>query len=287
MTTTEAVDLSNIVLLLGNIVGTDKILELSDNSRYEFHLPESNNDGPVNWMGDQSDKLTAPFLALVFGNHMFSPLGWVIGSSDDTDKCDLQLAKGNTTGVSREHFRIDLSPDTHCPRLTVLSRNPIQTHIGDRTVTLDQGQSLEVISAVTIDLGEVTMRAWRPTLSREEEQRYYRNAEKFSEGFLDALPRPPINLNTSGTSTFDLRFGNNNTVYKREETGTTSTGSFASVMKVKELHSQKVFAAKVPHFKSSDPASKVRKRWESLTEEFQNTAKLQHVSDFPCLLHEN
>ena len=74
-----------------------------------------------------------------------------------TDKCDLQLAKGNTTGVSREHFKIDLSPDTHCPRLAVMSRNPIQTHIGDRTVTLDQGQSLEVISAGTIELREVTM----------------------------------------------------------------------------------------------------------------------------------
>ena len=125
------------------------------------------------------------------------------------------------------------------------------------------------------------MRAWRPKLSREEEQRYRRNAEMFSEGFLDALPKLPITLNASGTSTFDLRFGTNNTVYKREETGTTSTGSFASVMKVKELHSQKIFAAKVPHFKSSDPASKVRGRWESLTEEFQKIVKLQHVGDSP------
>ena len=146
MATTNAVDLSGIVLLLGNIVGSDKIFELSDNSRYEFQPPEGNNDGPVNWRGDQSDKLTSPFLGLVFGKHMFSPLGWVIGSSDDSDKCDLQLAKDNTTGVSRQHFRIDLSPDTHCPRITVLSRNPIHIHIGDRTVTLDQGQSLEIVS---------------------------------------------------------------------------------------------------------------------------------------------
>ena len=78
---------------------------------------------------------------------------------------------------------------------------------------------------------------------------------------------------------FDLRFGINNSVYKRQEMGTTSTGSFASVMKVKGLHSQKIFAAKVPHFKSLDPASKVRGRWESLTKEFQRTVKLQHVGD--------
>lgn len=285
MATTEAVDLSSIVLLLGNIVGTDKILELSDNSRYEFHAPEGNDDGLANWRANQSDKLTAPFLGLVFGEHMYSPQGWVIGSSDDSDTCDLQLARDNTTGVSRRHFKIDLSPDIHCPRLTVLSRNPVKIHIGDRTVTLDQGQSLEILSAVTINLGEVTVRAWRPTLSHEEEQRYRRNAEKFSEEFLDALPKLPISLNATRASTFDVRFGSNHTVYKSEETRTTSTGSFASVMKVKELHSQKIFAAKVPHFKASDPASKVRKRWESLTEEFRKNIKLQHVGDSVRWLH--
>ena len=101
---------------------------------------------------------------------MYSPQGWVLGSSDDSDICDLQLAKDNTTGVSSRHFRIDLSPDIHCPRFTVLSKNPIQIYIGDRTVTLDQGQSLEILSAVTIGLGGVTMRAWRPALSHQEEQ---------------------------------------------------------------------------------------------------------------------
>ena len=74
-------------------------------------------------------------------------------------------------------------------------------------------------------------------------------------------------------------------MYKREATETTSTGSFASVMKVKELHSQRIFAAKVPHFKWSDPASKFRKRLESLTEEFQKIVKLQHVGDSGTKLH--
>ena len=67
MSTTDSVDLFSIVLLLGNIVGTDKIFELSDNSRYEFQPPEGNNDALANWRGDQFDKLTAPFLSLVFG----------------------------------------------------------------------------------------------------------------------------------------------------------------------------------------------------------------------------
>jgi hypothetical protein len=278
MATSSNVDLSRIVLLFSNIVGTDKILELSENRRYEFQPPEGNDHGPANWSGNQSQMLNPPFLALKFGEHMFSPQGWIVGSSDDTDKCDVQLAEDNTTGVSRQHLRFDLSPSLHCPRLTVLSMNRVQIHIDERTVSLDQGQSLDIVSPITIDLGEVTMRAWRPVLSHKEEVRYRQNVERFSEEFLDALPKLPISLEATESSTFTLRFGRNNTVYKREETGILGTGSFASVMKVKELRSKKIFAAKVPHFKSSDPASQARNRWESLTEEFRKIVELQHVS---------
>jgi hypothetical protein len=109
MPTSSNVDLSRIVLLFSNIVGTEKILELSDNIRYEFQPPEGNDDGAANWSGNQSEKPDPPFLALKFGEHMYSPQGWVFGSSDDTDKCDVQLAKDNTTGVSRQHLRIDLT----------------------------------------------------------------------------------------------------------------------------------------------------------------------------------
>jgi hypothetical protein len=133
MATSSDVDLSRIVLLFSNIVGTEKILELSDNIRYESQPPEGNDDGPANWSGNQSEKPNPPFLALKFGEHMYSPQGWVVGSSDDTDKCDVQLAKDNTTGVSRQQLRIDLSPSLHCPRLTVLSMNRVQIHIGERT----------------------------------------------------------------------------------------------------------------------------------------------------------
>lgn len=110
---------------------------------------------------------------------MFSPQRWAF-ASDDSDTCYLQIAKDSTTGVTKLHFRIDLSPDIRCPRLAVLSRLPVEIHIGDHTVVIDQGKSLEIIYVVTIDPGKVTMRGWRPTLSHEEEQRYRRNAEEFS-----------------------------------------------------------------------------------------------------------
>jgi len=88
MATSEAADLARVVLLLGSIVTTDAILELSENRRYEFKPPEDNDDGTANWKGVQSEELDAPFFRLTFGEHMYSPKGWLVGSSDDTDKCD-------------------------------------------------------------------------------------------------------------------------------------------------------------------------------------------------------
>ena len=81
--------LSSIVLLLGHIVGTEKILELSENAKYAFRPPEDNGDGLGSWIGKQLGEPTAPILALMFRKHMYSPQGWVLGSSDDTDQCDI------------------------------------------------------------------------------------------------------------------------------------------------------------------------------------------------------
>ena len=273
-----ALDLSSILLLLGNFAGTSKILELSDNMRYEFHPPARNDDGSANWKGKESDELSGPFLSLVFGMHLFSPQGWVFGSSEDSDICDLQLAIDNSTGISRRHFRIDLSLDVHRPRLTVLSRNAVRITADDRTVTLYEGQSLDLISAVTIDLGAVTMRAWSPILSIEEQVRYHINAERFNQDFLDGLQRIPLKTDSTGTSTLALRFGKNDSRYRREKTWATS--NFATIMKVKELRSGKIFAAKVPHFSSWDRAGDVRKRELSLALEYEKIAKLQHVSGY-------
>ncbi|KIW22073.1 uncharacterized protein PV07_12535 [Cladophialophora immunda] len=275
MTTTVTQDLAGIVLLFGNIEGTDNILELSNNVYFQFHPPQGGADSLEKWRGEQSERLNGPFLAFIFGKAMSSPLGWVCGSLGDTKKCDVQLAKNHETGVSREHFRTDVSPDTHCPRLTILSKNPVQIHVDERTVTLQQGETFEIISAATIDLGQVTLRAWRPTLSHQEALRYRRNAEAFDQAFLKSLTKFPISLDTSDALTFDLRLGENNTVYRREEPNV-GTGSFATVMKVKELHSKQIFAAKVPHFKASDSSGTARSRLESLTKEFRKIIDLRH-----------
>ncbi|OAG40895.1 hypothetical protein AYO21_04972 [Fonsecaea monophora] len=250
----------------GNFIGTDNISGLSDNARYTLHPPRSNDDADElsNWKGNQSDNISPPFLALSFGKHMYSPQGWIAGSSNDSDICDIQLAKDYTSGVSRRYFRIDVNPTAHSPRLTVISRNPIQIHDDGHSVILSRGESLEIGTAVTVDLGEATLRAWRPILSHREELDYRRNAEEFSRAFLHALPRFPISLNVPEGSTFDLRLGNNGTVFRRVRDGHGGVGGFVTVLGFFwEYNSQKIFAAKVPHFKASDPSSVVRKRWES------------------------
>lgn len=275
---TEVKDLANIVLILGNFVGTPNILALSENSRFKFTPPCDENDN-ASWKGGQAGELAAPLVCLKFGENIYSPHGWVLGSSDNTDRCDLQIAENNKTGISRQHIRVDISPVRRCPRLTVISTNPIRIRDGDRTVTLHQGQDFEISRPVTIDMGRSSFRAWRPILSAEEQRLYWQNAEKFSEEFLDALPKHlPIKLNTPGASTFNLRFGGNNTVYIEDRRTPANKGSAGSVMMVRELKSGKAFAAKELWFKSTDSASKRRKRWEQLTEEYQKIVKLKHVS---------
>lgn len=162
--------------------------------------------------------------------------------------------------------------------MTIISRNAVRVHLEGRSVTLHQGERIELISASRIDVGTVKLRAWRPDLSPSEERLYRRNADKFSRDVLDALPKLPLNLSTSSNLTLDLRFGKNHAIYKREEVAPISSGSFATVIKVRELQSQRVYAAKIPHFRSSDSAGTARKRWESLKEEFDKITKLRHVS---------
>ena len=216
---------------------------------------------------------------------MYSPQGWICGSSDDTDICDFQLAHNNQTGVSKRHIRFDVEPRTNRARMTVISRNSVQVRIGfderkrKRIVILHQGQALEIVDTVTIDLGEVSFRAWQPLLTAQEQIQYRKNAEQFSEDFLNAIPKFPVNLDANGDSTFTMKFGANNACYKVHDPGATRTGSFASVYKVQELRTQKVFAAKVPHFRMTDAASTSRKNWENLKDEFWRLSQLHHVRD--------
>lgn len=65
-----------------------------------------------------------------------------------------------------------------------------------------------------------------------------------------------------------------------------NTGSFLSVYKVEELHTRQLFAAKVPHFNSSDGPDRVRTQWEFIIKEFiikefDSIIKLHHISNTP------
>lgn len=95
---TQTPDLADVVLFLGSFTGVDDIVCLSDNKRYQFIPPTTG----TRWKGDNSkEKHIDTILCLTFGEHLFSPEGWVIGSSSDSDVCDLQFAKDNQTGISR------------------------------------------------------------------------------------------------------------------------------------------------------------------------------------------
>ena len=292
---TAPVDLSNIVLILGNIqhitetaespahvdeeseFGLFKeILQLSENRRFEFTPPEDEKG----WRGDQeSVDLHGPFLCLSFGLNMFSPGGWVCGSGLEDDDCDLRLAKDNRAGVGRRHFRIDINPLKHRPRVTNIARRNLILIYGDNRpepIRLYPDEHVDIDSPVTFDLGPVRFRAWRPTLSNDQSLRYNKNAELFHQDYMRAIPR---SAESTLAQTLDIRFGlSSNNAYRREGPDV-GRGAFASVMKVRALSSGKFYAAKVPHFKSSDAPGKIRNRWESLSGELQKLTRLNHVSD--------
>lgn len=275
-------DLSNIVLLFTAVQGMSEVLSLSDNRRFLIKPPKHSHEDF--WREGHGRPHPTSAFALSFGQHIFSPQGWVFGSSSDTDVCDFQLTDGAQTTVSRRHFRVDIEPHSHRPRLTLLSSNPIQVHVEDErrkrkpVIPLDQGANLELKDVVVIDLGEVQLRAWQPKLSAQETMRYKKNAEQFSVDYMDSILRLPLNLRTQGTSTFTMRFGSKGACYKVDDTGTGRAGSFASVSRLKDIRTGKVYAAKVPHFRTKDAPSRSQARWETLKAEFDKISSLHHVS---------
>ncbi|KAG8407453.1 hypothetical protein J3459_018485 [Metarhizium acridum] len=162
MSTHETVDLSKVVVILGSFVGVNNILRLSENSRYEFQPP--------------------PGITCTIR-------GWVLGSDPDSDKCDLQLAETNQTGISRRFIRIDISLVTHNPRVTVLSDITIRIRDGDRILPCTPGKPKGFPGPVTIDLGAVRLRAWPSIRSAKETRAYKQDARKFSEDILRAVPK--------------------------------------------------------------------------------------------------
>lgn len=276
------IDLSKIVLLFSVAQGAREVALLSDNERFLLKLPDRDHDRICR--PRRKPFRPASVFALLFGQHMFSPQGWTFGSSGDTDTCDFQLTDSVKTTVSRKHFQIDIDPRAHRPRITLLSANPIRIHVEQEqrkrkpVIQLDKGDKLEIKDTVIVDLGEIQLRAWQPTLSSEEVRRYRTNAGRFNEDYMDAILRLPLNLGTQGMATFTMRFGSNGACYKIDDTGPSRSGSFGSVCRVKELRSGKCYAAKLPHFRANDATSQSRARWEDLVAELSRLSNLHHVS---------
>lgn len=278
MATGKAVDLSKVVLILGSFVGVNDILKLSENSRYEFLPPTG--DADVSWKGGQSEEqeLEPPFLCLTIREYLFDPQGWVLGSHSDSDECDLQLAVNNQTGISRRFIRVDISPATHNPRMTVLSDRKIRIQDGDRILPCRPGEPMEFSRPVTIDLGAVSFRAWPPKRTTTEDREYNRMARVFSEDILRAMPKymPSIKRQPE-TAKHNVRYGGNGAVYVNEW-GVESKGMCASVMMVKDRTTGNIFGAKEPYYKTSDDHDTARKRFEALQREYEHIMRLDHVS---------
>lgn len=273
--------LCNIVLIFAIIDGdkefVNDFVKISENQRYRFTPPDSDHDPEALWKGGQSSVPQGPLFCLQFGENMFSPRGWVAGS-DDSDDCDLRLTRDNRSGISRQHFRIDINPIGRCPRINVLSRNMIRLR-GDNGYELDlvRSQYENITSPITLDTGVVVIRAWPPKLTKEGKKHYEENVKRFRYDLMKAQPVNPA----SHAGTSDVKFAVSGAVYKKIE-GFSSGGSFGSVHKVIDLQTKNVFAAKVPHYKLSDGPDVNWKRWELLRNEFENMVKLKHVSS-ACL----
>ncbi|KID82661.1 Calcium/calmodulin-dependent protein kinase type IV [Metarhizium guizhouense ARSEF 977] len=276
MAYTDVVDNAKVVLILGNFVGADDILSWSDNARFQFN-PSMNATG-TSWKGGEIDEqeLKQLFLCLRIGENLFDPAGWVLGSHDDSDICDIQIATTNQTGISRQACRIDISPQTHRPRVTRLSDRRIRIH-GRSTITLKQGLPQELIGPVTIDLGAVTLRGWVPARTATETAQYKERARSYSKDIMGSLPkRLPSILSYDETSAEYVRYGTNNAVYVVEGSGIRGKGAHASVMKVKNVSTGEFFGAKEPYYKTSDNADTARKRFEALRAEYNHIKRLDH-----------
>ena len=278
MSTTKALDLSSVVLILGSFVGVDNILKLSDNSRYEF-LPRD-EDTDESWKGGQAGEQMPrpPFLCLRIGEHLFDPQGWVLGSHDDSDQCDLQLAENNQTGISRRSIRLDISPVTHYPRVTALTDKRISIELGNRSFRCRPDEPIELLCPATVDLGAVSFRAWAPERTAAEAREYGKLARAFSQDILSALPKyiPSIKSHPE-TEPHNVRYGRNGAVYVggwRVE----SKGMHASVMMVKDRKTGRTFGAKEPYYRTTDNPDIARKRFETLQKEYKYIMQLDHVS---------
>ncbi|TWU70520.1 hypothetical protein ED733_000352 [Metarhizium rileyi] len=275
------VEKSGLLKLAKETAGNDDmpdadILGLKNNCFYEFKPPNPEEDPQSGWKGGQLFNSTGQLYCFVFGENIHAPHGWVMGSSL-ADSCDFRLAVDNRGGVSREHLRIDISPDDHCnPRVNNLSRNPIRVWHGNRLVVLATREHTDITEPVRIDIGDLIIPAWRPTLSLDEMKQFKKYGKRFHHDYMRAVPRPSEVYLMAKTP--DIRLGMGGRMYKRAEDFHASSGSFASVIKVEELKSKRVFAAKIPHYRQSDSIAMARMRWELLVNEFRRLIELRHTN---------
>ncbi|KAL5118787.1 hypothetical protein ACEQ8H_003290 [Pleosporales sp. CAS-2024a] len=290
----EPTDLSRYVLILGNFTNLPDVATLSENSRYLFAPPKEDQ----NWKGSVIGQTRLPFLALEFGKHMYSPEGWVIGSSSDSDECDVQLtADRENLGISTRHLRVDVDEVSKCPRFTLLSsQNPLRIIIheksGDRKVFLTHGipVKIEESDSITVDFGTSSFLAWRPNLEFLEKVRYRQRCETLFNEYIESVPTFPSLGRLSRAETVAVRFGQDGAVYRRDGMSYIGKGAHATVYRVVEMNSGKHYAAKEPYYKTSDSTSETLKRIKRLGAEYNKLVALKHphiVEAVELLLIEN
>ncbi|KID93505.1 CAMK family protein kinase, partial [Metarhizium majus ARSEF 297] len=270
-------NLDNIVLILA-IIGGDKefaddFVNIEENQRYAFTPPDADHDPESFWQGGQSSLPPGPLFCLRFSENMFSPTGWVAGSSD-SDDCDLRLTRSNMSGISRHHFRIDINPMGRCARITVLSRNSVRIRDDNgKQLELARSQYANIKSPVTVDTGVLDIRVWPPKLTDQGKRLYHEHVKLFRK---DLMSAQPVNPASHTAETADVKFALSGAVYKRVG-GYSSAGTFGSVFKVMDMTTRTEFAAKVPHYKASDGADVNWKWCALLREEYESLVKLKHA----------
>ncbi|KXJ84630.1 kinase-like domain-containing protein [Microdochium bolleyi] len=226
--------------------------------------------------GDHVDPLPDPTFALCFEQNIYSPEGWVFGSSDDTAVSDFQIVADHSSGVSRRHIRIDVDPDYLRPRVTNLSHNAIRitSHAkGDdaRHITLEKEESELLPTSARLDFGPVSFSFWRPKLvARENLNEFRKHVNNFNKAVLDALPR---NADTGNLTPYARRAVNGD-VYVQEKL--IAHGASGSVYKVRKVNTKEIYAAKIAHYREADGASKALGRYKSAEKEFDKMKKLAH-----------
>ncbi|KAI9146641.1 Calcium-dependent protein kinase 1 [Paramyrothecium foliicola] len=273
---TSSFSLAEVVLFLGGFEGLDNVLSLSENARYEFVPPD---DLEISWLGGRSNGAPAGHvLCLTFGQHIYSPEGWICGSATEVDRADIQIAANNMGGVSRRHFLVDIEPLSRKPRLTVLGQMLRVTPPKSGPIVILKGQSIEVVEPLTIDLGAVSFQIWQPTLCTAQQQRMYmQKARHFHNEAVAALPRYVPSL-SSGIPTVSpgIRVGRSGAVYLSK--GNVGKGMSATVMLVERqdtLH-KTTYVAKEPYFKASDDPGAIQYKWEETRHEFEQLTKFHH-----------